>query len=1405
MALVNRQNNLFAAEDWKVAYKAFSQVDFQAYDFDTIREALVDYVRTNFPENFNDYIESSEFIAIIEMLAYLSQSLAFRMDLNSRENFLETAERRDSVFKLARMLGYNPKRNIPASGLMKIDAVRTTESLKDSLGNDINNTNVYFDDANNPDSYEQFITIINAAMSSSNRYTTPVKTGTVGNIATDLYEIQTPLAGAYVYPFKLSVNGISRNFEIVNVDFKDGGVFEEVHPDPANNFNILYRNDGYGISSSDTGFFVMFKQGTLETSTFEYTIPVENRIEDVLKRGINETDVFLQEVDTSNGFVLNKWSRVPNTVGQTLTYNDVAFDNRNLYALENLDNDGIRIKFPDGTFGNIPYGTFRLYTRISDGEQFTLHPEDARNITIKIPYVNATGEDHTLTLLVSLQQSINNSLPAESLTAIKERAPQTYYTQNRMVSNQDYNVFPFSQSTNITKLKAINRTHAGHSRYIDINDPTGTYQNLETFAQDGALYSEVKTSSKSIRISENNTVQEITQYDLPQLLRDTNLNNFVYNRFRKTWTDLNPNRFNIENLGVIWQSLPVVTGSTHTGYFIETSSSNIGSNTDGDPNTNSFDPDILVNNITLFRMFQENNFLKFANPDAPGDYVWARIVQVDNNGQLSSGLSTATGPFRLSAKIPHGWQVVEYLTTMRKEFTFGSNYSEATLIQAQLENKLTFGLGYDDRLDQWYIIANKDLDKTSAWNPFYARNVSGKNLDASWLLLLQLSNTVNGSFYYNVTMRGQEYIVESKKDLKFYNINNIKVADTDNTASQDVITFTELNFKPGSTERFTWVDTNGNGVGDAFKSSDTGETYTPNGFLTNIPLRTRSTKWSDVTVDWKSTFGIYRNADSASNLFVNYATISIPTYFKTDDSGANADYANITFANNSGIVNFWPSQITFEFNNSTFGYNILAGNGEVIYRDFNPSTNQFEVYHASVTETISYGVNDDTPDSNSVGRIKLVDVDVPAQTGNIKITAWNDNYHTHVRDVAGLSNDQFLINYKIDKEKLVDEIKWTVISPVQYSDGYTDNRKVIVKPFDTDGDLVPDRPLQFDEFVGRNDLIFFDHFTDFDGYSYSRPFSGTIVDYRGETSLSVDLASDPQTISPGSYNERVDLSTVDLVIVRDETIIPSFENTVGSLAGLLIYDYSNQVIYQMTPRSTNINAVDALVKQESEFYVRNGRSAGQTTQTQSDDEVIFKWKHVAPKDVRIDPSVSNVVEMVVLTTTYYDNVKKYINVPGTEWPYPPTSSELANEFRNLDEFKSASDTLVYKSAKFKRLFGTDADPEVQARFRVVKLKGSTLSDKEIKSRIIKAFNAYFNINNWEFGEVFYFTELSSFVHQQLGSNIGSIVIMPRDTSGKFGDLFQVKADPNEIFLSTATVNDIEVVEKLSSQTLRADR
>ena len=48
MAYSERQNNLFAAEDWKVAYKVFTNIDFTSYDFNTLRLSMVITLKQTF-------------------------------------------------------------------------------------------------------------------------------------------------------------------------------------------------------------------------------------------------------------------------------------------------------------------------------------------------------------------------------------------------------------------------------------------------------------------------------------------------------------------------------------------------------------------------------------------------------------------------------------------------------------------------------------------------------------------------------------------------------------------------------------------------------------------------------------------------------------------------------------------------------------------------------------------------------------------------------------------------------------------------------------------------------------------------------------------------------------------------------------------------------------------------------------------------------------------------------------------------------------------------------------------------------------------------------------------------------------------------------------------------------------
>jgi hypothetical protein len=71
MTTTSRQNNLILNEDWTRIYQTFQSSDFKSYDFENLRRVIIAYFRENYPEDFNDYIESSEYLALIDAIAFL--------------------------------------------------------------------------------------------------------------------------------------------------------------------------------------------------------------------------------------------------------------------------------------------------------------------------------------------------------------------------------------------------------------------------------------------------------------------------------------------------------------------------------------------------------------------------------------------------------------------------------------------------------------------------------------------------------------------------------------------------------------------------------------------------------------------------------------------------------------------------------------------------------------------------------------------------------------------------------------------------------------------------------------------------------------------------------------------------------------------------------------------------------------------------------------------------------------------------------------------------------------------------------------------------------------------------------------------------------------------------------------
>jgi hypothetical protein len=200
----------------------------------------------------------------------------------------------------------------------------------------------------------------------------------------------------------------------------------------------------------------------------------------------------------------------------------------------------------------------------------------------------------------------------------------------------------------------------------------------------------------------------------------------------------------------------------------------------------------------------------------------------------------------------------------------------------------------------------------------------------------------------------------------------------------------------------------------------------------------------------------------------------------------------------------------------------------------------------------------------------------------------------------------------------------------------------------------------------------------------------------------------------------------------------------------------------------------------------------------------FQYRHNSNNTTRIDPATTNIIDLYVVTQSYYTQYQNYIQDTTNTVPMPPkpTINELSDEYSRVNDFKMLSDSVVLNSVVFKPLFGIKAAANLRATIKVIKDSTTNASDSQIRSAVLTAMNAYFNINNWNFGDTFYFSELSAYLHEQVGELISSAVLVPNDPSKRFGDLYEIKCAPYEIFVNAATADDIMVIAALTPAELQ---
>jgi hypothetical protein len=200
----------------------------------------------------------------------------------------------------------------------------------------------------------------------------------------------------------------------------------------------------------------------------------------------------------------------------------------------------------------------------------------------------------------------------------------------------------------------------------------------------------------------------------------------------------------------------------------------------------------------------------------------------------------------------------------------------------------------------------------------------------------------------------------------------------------------------------------------------------------------------------------------------------------------------------------------------------------------------------------------------------------------------------------------------------------------------------------------------------------------------------------------------------------------------------------------------------------------------------------------------FQYIHNADENYRIDPSSTNIIETYLLTKTYDTEYRQYLNGVLPRAPLPLSSDQMFLNFgQTINAQKSISDEVIYHPVKYKPLFGSKAASELQAKFKIVKNEDIVITDNQLKADVITYINQFFALENWEFGDTFYFQELAAYVTTKMAPNLKTFVIVPENVNQTFGSLFEIKAEDDEIFVSAAGVDDVEVISAITATRLKA--
>ena len=455
------------------------EVNYLGRDFRDIRQNLIEFAKSYFPNQYNDFNEASPGMMFVEMASYVGDVLNYYVDNQFRETLLQFAEERKNVLAIAQSYGYTPKLATPATAELTFSVEVPAKDLGGNVfqpdldyagvlsgGTTVESSNgttfTLLDDINFKVSSSLDTMVVETLNPSSGNVPTNYRLTKKGLALSGKRESES-FSFTNAKEFDKIVLSNDKITEIISVTDSDGNTWYQV-PFLAQDTvfdsmeNTSLNDPSLSPYQNDTPYLLKLIKTARRFTTY---VREDNKTELRFGAGIS---------DNADEEIIPNPDNVGSRLGQGVSKLDESFDPTNFMKTE--------------TFGLAPSNTTLTVVYNYGGSidhnvgSRTINSFSRKSYTISTENLNATLKAVSETSLSVINESPGTGGSSmETISQIRENAAAYFNAQNRAVTRADY----------ITRVYSLPQKYGNISKAFVVQDEqleeSGQLQVIDGVAQ----------------------------------------------------------------------------------------------------------------------------------------------------------------------------------------------------------------------------------------------------------------------------------------------------------------------------------------------------------------------------------------------------------------------------------------------------------------------------------------------------------------------------------------------------------------------------------------------------------------------------------------------------------------------------------------------------------------------------------------------------------------------------------------------------------------------------------------------------------------------------------------------------------------------------------------------------------